>query len=749
MTDKKNKLVVQSLNLLQLLNTNGNDNFNYLIPMYQRNYAWGKSEIETLVKDMIDACQKSSTTPYYLGTLVVFKRDDKRLEVIDGQQRLTTLILLAIYLKHSNDVNNITIESSLTEDSSTKNTTIFKLKDYNQVNISFESRPESERTLEALNDTPLNSQINITDNTDGNINLAFLKGYHTIAEVIKEQFKTDDKASLDLQSFCNFLFNNVKIAQVPVPEKTDLNHYFEVMNNRGEQLEKHEIIKARLLAIFNKEISDEEYKKVAAHLLHTVWEACANMNSYVQYGFDTNSRTAIFSELWDTLVPNNFRELFELFQKTNAEDYKKVKIDSHFNDLDTGLKLDAILFDEKFTLPPDPKASNNGKDKNDDSEIYYSLVNFPNFLLHVLRIMLNTEGKEVDVSLDDKQLLPQFEEYIIGKKVTDSLIRTKQFTYALLKTKFLLDSYVIKRKPLDDKHWSLERIKNKKNKDKNTTSWIKTFESNIDSRMVMLQSAFHVSAPTMNYKHWLNASLYHLYSSYNDKNRCSFTGNKFIDGDNYLNYLEELARAFMLRRYLADEPEDYYKIIYENKCLDSIPLSSSHSLDDLAARSTQVKQLLRFDRISNNFVFSYLDYLIWKNINNLNSPKLESEKKNFKFIFQGSREHFYPQNPINMSNEHHDVIDSVDVHRFGNLCLINHGLNSRVSNHVPSAKKQYFAKEFETNIDSLKLYKMIETLDSNNSNWGINQIIEHEKEMFTLFENALNLNINLKEVDDE
>lgn len=79
------------------------DENNYLVPMYQRNYAWGEGEINQLIQDVLDYQKKSDQqdTPqtYYIGTLVVYKRDDGRFEVIDGQQRFTTLTLLALCLK--------------------------------------------------------------------------------------------------------------------------------------------------------------------------------------------------------------------------------------------------------------------------------------------------------------------------------------------------------------------------------------------------------------------------------------------------------------------------------------------------------------------------------------------------------------------------------------------------------------------------------------------------------------------------
>ena len=54
----------------------------YKIPIYQRNYAWGREEIYALIKDVYDSLEKPV---YYIGTLVTYKRDDNIYEVIDGQ----------------------------------------------------------------------------------------------------------------------------------------------------------------------------------------------------------------------------------------------------------------------------------------------------------------------------------------------------------------------------------------------------------------------------------------------------------------------------------------------------------------------------------------------------------------------------------------------------------------------------------------------------------------------------------------
>ena len=75
------------------------DKFQFEIPPYQRPYAWTTSEAETLLDDLLEACegdgQITDFAPYFLGSIVVIKQHDSATaEVIDGQQRLTTLTIL-------------------------------------------------------------------------------------------------------------------------------------------------------------------------------------------------------------------------------------------------------------------------------------------------------------------------------------------------------------------------------------------------------------------------------------------------------------------------------------------------------------------------------------------------------------------------------------------------------------------------------------------------------------------------------
>ena len=89
-------LPLKELSIFEIYN---GDKATYEVPIYQRNYAWEKDEISALIQDVYDAYAAKKQT-YFIGTLVSFHKGDQIYEVIDGQQRLTTLYLLLSFLEH-------------------------------------------------------------------------------------------------------------------------------------------------------------------------------------------------------------------------------------------------------------------------------------------------------------------------------------------------------------------------------------------------------------------------------------------------------------------------------------------------------------------------------------------------------------------------------------------------------------------------------------------------------------------------
>jgi uncharacterized protein with ParB-like and HNH nuclease domain len=90
---------VNKQSVKQLLETGKVNKF--IIPEYQRPYAWTDEQIQTLFDDLVEYTENENESSYFLGTIVSYENDDKEQEIIDGQQRITSLFLLlrALYSK--------------------------------------------------------------------------------------------------------------------------------------------------------------------------------------------------------------------------------------------------------------------------------------------------------------------------------------------------------------------------------------------------------------------------------------------------------------------------------------------------------------------------------------------------------------------------------------------------------------------------------------------------------------------------
>ena len=335
---KTNNDYVKTLTINELLNLNKDK---YIIPIYQRNYAWGDDEISLLIQDLWNAKNKNN---YYIGSLVIYKRENGDLEVIDGQQRLTTLTLIMHYLKSDTFVRN----------------------------VYFEHRHDSDDALEDLDSDSIPDV------------------FKNALKSIKKYWETD-RTKEERMSLAEFLQENVKIIRTEVPEDTDLNHYFEIMNTRGEQLEKHEIIKAALMEVLDTDSERSIFAKI--------WDACSDMSRYVVMGINQSLRENIFGKNWENTIPKKFNEIIENIadtEKTQHSDNGSANEEQSIRQLITANNGDIHSSQEKTNEQTDGR--------------FNSVIDFPNFLMHILKIYLEkfpTGINEItfkEIPLDEKEL---------------------------------------------------------------------------------------------------------------------------------------------------------------------------------------------------------------------------------------------------------------------------------------------------------------------------------------------------------
>lgn len=655
----------QPYTILQLLS----EDANYQIPVYQRNYAWGRPQIRALIQDVYDYYLKSQTSPenYYIGSLVVAKKEHY-FEVLDGQQRFTTLNLIALFLK-----------SKLGKS---------KLDQFNYIRLKFESREKSEILLNSLwkfaSDQSIEQEIDRLNAQYGDH--AILRGYRIIQEECLKLVQEDE-----LEKFAGYLLDQVVILRTMIPELADVTHYFDALNNRGEQLEAHEVIKAYFLSLLSAEKEDR-------HVVHQVWSACQDMYKYVAYGFSPTDRKQIFGASFHEWCVKDYEDLKSCLPRETPSKDASTEGKSSYGDK---LTLEGIL-----KLNPVPVSQ---KPNEESSERFASIIDYPNFLMQVLKIYVKTQLKDDDASkiaLDDKTLLESYKHTIVDAS------HVKDFIYLLLKTRYLFDLYVIKRENSPQyKGWSLKKPKYYSS---GNVSYVNTFsqyeqegENELaleggQRNLVMLLSAFHVSYPTHARKNWLLSILYWLMDNHS---------NKEIGLTAYLAFVENLARTLIKKRYLSTK-QDYESFMYtiESDCNTTVTAEN-------------IKTQFTYGKIP-YFCFNYLDYLLLK--------KEKGNHAKFYFSYKDSIEHFYPQNPKVGDPLPQQVLDS-----FGNLALVNQSENSTLSNDMPIQKTNWLRKPTKAT-NSLKLELMMQVVEQSESEWNEVSIEKHQRDMIELLIEDLN-----------
>lgn len=648
----------------------------YFVPFYQRNFTWSKREIRQLIQDIYDSMirfksgRREAAPTYHLGTLVVMPDPDhpRRFEVIDGQQRLTCLWLLGTYLKHRTHSGDFRHENIL----------------------EFPHRPTSKRDLQEIWKAAGDGTIETARQQASEQPSSLHRGYADIRSEL-ESLKNDHEpkcgvVTFHYEMFANYLLDHVSLMRVEVPKCTDLNHYFEIMNTRGEQLEKHEVLKAYLLAALD--VESPTYLKDAA-CLNQAWEACSQMGVYVQREFHKRSPGALFDLERTSLLRPHVR---------GFDDIKAESIRGRAEAQEQAKTLRELL-DMEPIRPDTHESKEDGDDETEDR--FEPIVDFPNFLLHALRLFTGRS-----VALDDKQLLPEFNDHLLrGEPGSAKRERVKAFVFNLLRYRALLDSYVIKRGLKDEgERLILKRLKNPRD----PAGHVDSFDGHdgqsarLHSRIRMLQAAFHVSYPAQNYKYWLTGALRYLDELTKPKEAAAAEVAPRIEASPYLTHLESMARAFVHDRFLGEVKKEYDELIAsprEAGMEERTPLHAS-----------TVPARLEYGKIQHLFVFNYLDYLLWtmsvdgsleERFSHL--PLNRAKIDRFEFTVRNSIEHYYPQNPLSDGAGRPGRL-----HSFGNLALVSHDRNSRLSNSLPIAKKEHYADP-EARLDSIKYHLMLQT----------------------------------------
>lgn len=249
------KLNVNQKTVQQLFSENNSD---FLIPDYQRPYAWTDEECLVLWDDIFsfafpdkDYSKFDSSDEYFLGPVVVFKNKDNKLEVIDGQQRLTTLMLLlrAFYKAYGNNMQD---EKSLSAKHNIEQC-LWKTDEFDKPDMSA-LKIKSEVATD--NDREEFQNILLTGDAPKELTSRYAANYRLFQEKIKE-FIEDTPAYFPYMP--TRILKNCILLPIEAESQDTALRIFSTLNDRGKPLSDSDIFKAQLYKAFSDDGKKDEF----------------------------------------------------------------------------------------------------------------------------------------------------------------------------------------------------------------------------------------------------------------------------------------------------------------------------------------------------------------------------------------------------------------------------------------------------------------------------------------------------------
>lgn len=379
------------------------DGLSFSIPSYQRPYVWSDDAVLKLFDDISSACfSEPSSDSYFIGTVLTSKKNTANnqitYELIDGQQRTTTLMLIASAFRSVDE--NLLISGAASHRGSPR--------------LSFNIREQVQQLLGSL--AGLEGYIKPSDDViDDN---PYLKRINAALVVLEQRI--DGLENNKRIKLADFLFSKVQWVNNIVPENMDLNNLFTTMNTAGLQLEQSDILKSRLLS-----------KITSDHFMYeAVWSACEYQENYFEQNVKQLFPFAPTNyQMLSTFSPTYWKEDEQnLARISKAFTMRQLYSELFFSDVNNG--EETAISDKINTIKV-----------IDDAKVYCRpIINFNLLLIHAYRIHLAIKGSsDITPRLHADKLLEIFEPLC---ESDNSEVKT--FLECLWQVRYQFDKWVVK-----------------------------------------------------------------------------------------------------------------------------------------------------------------------------------------------------------------------------------------------------------------------------------------------------------------
>ncbi len=480
------------------------DNLTFSIPLYQRLFEWGKDQIEQLLDDLHASYLRNRESAYYIGMLTSHIRNGgSEVELVDGQQRFTAMVLLGIYFGWGERF----------------------LMVGDRPRLRFIARDADEKYL--------------MDKIDGKVpaekNNKMEAGLNAIDSYLCK-LGNDENAKKD---FGDYIFNNLTFFLSELPNEynaQELNTYFERMNTSGKSLENYEILKVEIL----RKIESE--KELSAQ----VWNSVSIMEKMMLRRHKGEQEAQLRNRYRNAIL-----DIIEKGDISNTFERGKAKFD-----VDEDVADDAETSDQTTSMSIGEIGSNPNNPfklvKRRTEE--HSPLFFSEFLLQVLYIsILKSYGCLCDDSIGNNilDILKADEMHVTDffdvRKLGDTFkwafekrnLNAGQFVKDLALYRLLMDYFIIRIDDEDEEPYPFELYEGEEFNKK---------------RVKMYLSMLYSASSAMTYYEWMPALFLYL------EDHVKTTKSLYLPADEYLAKLKELDNNWHPKEKLVDGKLEYQTI---------------------------------------------------------------------------------------------------------------------------------------------------------------------------------------------
>ncbi|MDT7019372.1 DUF262 domain-containing protein [Levilactobacillus namurensis] len=243
---------------------------NFIVPLYQRNYAWGTNEVEDFWGDLLELV-KGYRNSHFFGQIVTYKNEQGDQEIIDGQQRLTTSTLFMAAIRDTaNRMYRENFSNSQASEAELESGDLLRdvrrevdksIRGKDHPSLIVQQNADHDQPGQSLQDYffDLTNQVakaaseKLTSEPKRNMQRAYKEMTHWIvAEINQEKTLAGriDRLQLIFESF----FNKFYIVMISAPSRQDAFTIFETLNSRGKDLRASDIIKNHVMSLMGTEI---------------------------------------------------------------------------------------------------------------------------------------------------------------------------------------------------------------------------------------------------------------------------------------------------------------------------------------------------------------------------------------------------------------------------------------------------------------------------------------------------------------